>query len=216
MFTLETDLAQDAWRSILKQIMDYGEDVEDERNLHTKELLNVIVTILDPITSEPPEGYFSSSERYKRIEKQLLETENHVDGINYGKRIREHFGFKLGRDIYSVKIDQVESVVNRLRKCETSRRATITVFDPSIDQYMDDIPSMIMVDFKIRKNRLYTTAVWRSHDIYGSWIQNFFGVKGLSKHIADCLKIKLGPITVHSISAHIYKTNHDNVENLLI
>ncbi len=45
MFTLETDLAQDAWKSILKQIMDYGEDLEDERNLHTKELLNVIVTI---------------------------------------------------------------------------------------------------------------------------------------------------------------------------
>jgi len=216
MFTLETALVQDAWKSILKEIMENGEDLEDERNLHTKELLNVVVTILDPINSQPPQGYFSSSERYKKIEKQLLETDNHVNGINYGKRIREHFGFKLGRNIYSVKIDQIESVVNRLKKDKTSRRATLTVFDPSIDQYMDDVPSMIMVDYKIRKNQLYTTAIWRSHDIYGSWIQNFFGVKGLSKYIANCLNIKLGPIIVHSISAHIYKTNYKDVEKVII
>lgn len=216
MFTLETALVQDAWKSILKEIMENGEDLEDERNLHTKELLNVVVTILDPINSQPPQGYFSSSERYKKIEKQLLETDNHVNGINYGKRIREHFGFKLGRNIYSVKIDQIESVVNRLKKDKTSRRATLTVFDPSIDQYMDDVPSMIMVDYKIRKNQLYTTAIWRSHDIYGSWIQNFFGVKGLSKHIANCLNIKLGPIIIHSISAHIYKTNYKDVEKVII
>ncbi|MDD3985753.1 MAG: thymidylate synthase [Methanobacterium sp.] len=216
MFTLETALVQDAWKSILKEIMYNGEDVEDERNLHTKELLNVVVTILDPINSKPPEGYFSSSEKYKKIEKQLLETDNHVDGINYGKRIKEHFGFKLGRNIYSVKIDQIESVVNRLKKAKTSRRATLTVFDPSIDQYIDDVPSMIMVDYKIRKNQLYTTAIWRSHDIYGSWIQNFFGVKGLSKYIAKCLNIKLGPIIIHSISAHIYKTNYKDVEKIII
>ena len=216
MFTLETALVQDAWKSILKEIMENGEDLEDERNLHTKELLNVVVTILDPINSQPPQGYFSSSERYKKIEKQLLETDNHVNGINYGKRIREHFGFKLGRNIYSVKIDQIESVVNRLKKDKTSRRATLTVFDPSIDQYMDDVPSMIMVDYKIRKNQLYTTEIWRSHDIYGSWIQNFFGVKGLSKHIANCLNIKLGPIIIHSISAHIYKTNYKDVEKVII
>jgi len=216
MFTLETALVQDAWKSILKEIMENGEDLEDERNLHTKELLNVVVTILDPINSQPPEGYFSSSERYKKIEKQLLETDNYVEGINYGKRIREHFGFKLGRNIYSVKIDQIESVVNRLKKDKTSRRATLTVFDPSIDQYMDDVPSMIMVDYKIRKNQLYTSAIWRSHDIYGSWIQNFFGVKGLSKYIANCLNIKLGPIIIHSISAHIYKTNYKDVKKIII
>ena len=44
--------------------------------------------------------------------------------------MREHFGFKLGKNIYSVKVDQVESVLNRLKKCETTSRATLTAFDP--------------------------------------------------------------------------------------
>ena len=214
MFTLETAMAEDAWKTILKQIMEHGTEVEDERDLITKELLNVIVTVQDPAKSKPPENYFSSIEKFKRYEKQFFDIENHVNGINYGKRLRQHFGFKLGKNIYSVKVDQVESVLNRLKKSETTRRATLTAFDPSVDQYQDEIPSMIMIDFKIRKNRLYTTSVWRSHDIYNSWIPNFFGLKGLSKYFTESLGIKIGPITVHSVSAHIYKTNFKDVTNI--
>jgi thymidylate synthase len=210
MFTIETAKAEDAWISILKQIMDFGDLIEDERDLITKELLNVIVTVNDPVNSLLPQGCLSV-EKLKRYEQSFLDINNHVNGIDYGKRLREHFGFKLGRDIYKVKIDQVESVINRLKNCETTRRATMTTFDPSIDQCQNEIPSMVMIDFKIRKNMLYTTGIWRSHDIYGSWIPNFFGLKGLSKYISEYLGIKIGPITVHSVSAHIYKTDFNNL-----
>ena len=59
MFTLETAMAEDAWKTILKQIMEHGTEVEDERDLIMKELLNVIVTVQDPDNSKPPENYFS-------------------------------------------------------------------------------------------------------------------------------------------------------------
>ncbi len=216
MFIFETDLAEKGWKTVLSQIIEYGDTIEDETGLFSKELLNVVVTVLDPENSKPPEGYFSSGERLKRCQKQFLNTENYVNSYNYGNRLREHFGFKLGRNIYGVKTDQVELVVNRLKKNETTRKATLTVFDPSIDPYQNEIPRLIMIDFKIRKNRLFTTAVWRSHDIYRAWIPNFFGLKGLSKYISDCLGIKIGPITVHSISAHIYKTNFKDAIKLTI
>lgn len=122
MFTLETAMAEDAWKIILKQIMVHGDEIEDELDLITKELLNVIVTIQDPLNSKPPEGY-ASSERLKRYENAFLDCKNNIIGTYYGKRLREHFGFKMGRDIYSVKIDQVESVINRLENRKTSRRA---------------------------------------------------------------------------------------------
>ncbi|MGB7967969.1 MAG: thymidylate synthase [Methanobacterium sp.] len=211
MFTIETAKAEDAWIAIIKQIMDHGDMIEDERDLITKEILNVIVTVHDPLNSELPQGHLSN-EKLKRYEDAFLDIENHHDGINYGKRLREHFGFKMGRDIYKVKIDQVESVINRLNKCETSRRATMTTFDPSIDQCQNDIPSMVMIDFKIRKNMLFTTGIWRSQDIYSSWIPNFFGLEGLSTYVSEHVGIKQGPITIHSVSAHIYKTDFDNVK----
>ena len=36
MFTLETAMAEDAWKIILKQIMVHGDEIEDERDLITK------------------------------------------------------------------------------------------------------------------------------------------------------------------------------------
>jgi thymidylate synthase len=215
MFTVETELADVAWKTILKHILDNGDEIEDERDLITKELLNVLVTVKDPMNSEPQMECFSSAEKFKKIENQFLDPKNIMDGINYGKRLREHFGFKLGRDVYSVKTDQIETVLNRLQKSETTRRATLTAFDPGIDQYQDDIPSMIMVDFKIRKNRLFVTSAYRSHDIYNSWIPNFYGLRGLSKFLSDSLNIKMGPLTILSVSAHIYKANYEDVKKLI-
>jgi thymidylate synthase len=215
MFTVETNVAKDAWKISLRHIFESGDEIEDERGLITKELLNLMVTVQDPMNSEPPVGCFSSAEKFKKIENQFLDPKNLVEGINIAKRLREHFGFKLGRDVYSVKTDQIETVINRLQKSETSRRATLTSFDPGIDQYQDDIPSMIMVDFKIRGNRLHVTSVYRSHDVYNSWIPNFYGLRGLSKYLSESVGFKMGPITVHSVSAHVYKNNYDDVKKLI-
>lgn len=215
MFTTEAYLATEAWKTVLQQIMEFGDEIEDETEEITKELLNVIVTVNDPINSEPPEGYFTI-ERLKRCENHFLDTESRLNGTDYGNRIRKHFGFKIGRDVYSIRTDQIESVIVRLKRNNATRRAILTVFDPSIDHYQDKVPSMVMIDMKIRKNRLYMTAVWRSNDYYGSWIKNFFALKGLSKYVSSALKIKMGPLTVHSVSAYIYKRNYQDVLNLKI
>jgi thymidylate synthase len=213
LFTTESQLAIDAWKTVLRQIMDFGDEIEDEDEELTKELLNVIVTVNDPLNSQPPEGYFTIK-KLKRCENHFLDPESRLNGTDYGNRIRSHFGFKIGRDVYSIRTDQIESVLVRLKRNNTTRRAIITVFDPSIDHYKDKVPSMVMIDVIIRKNRLYMTAVWRSNDYYGSWIKNFFALKGLSKYLSNNLKIKMGPITVHSVSAHIYKRNYKDVSNM--
>jgi thymidylate synthase len=207
MITVKTAMAQDAWKTVIHHIMESGIDVEDEGNFITKELLNVVVTVEDPSNSKPPESYSWSGEKLKKYQKQFLDPENSGLPYTYGSRFREHFGLKVGRDTYRVRTDQVESVIKRLKENPTTRKAVMTSFDPSIDQYQDEIPSMILVDFKLRQNRLHTTAVWRSHDVYGEWIPNFFRLKGISVYVAEALGIKLGPITIHSVSAYIYKNN---------
>lgn len=193
--------------------MENGDEIEDENEEFVKELLNVIVTVNDPINSEPPEGYFTNK-RLKRCENHFLDSESRLNGTDYGNRIRKHFGFKIGRDVYSVKTDQIEAVIVRLKRNTTTRRAILTVFDPSVDHYQDKIPSMVMIDLKIRRNMLYMTAVWRSNDHYGSWIKNFYALRGLSKYLSNNLNTRMGPITVHSVSAYIYKRNYKDVLNL--
>jgi thymidylate synthase len=213
LYIVETVLAVDAWKTVLEEIMKSGDEIEDENEDITRELMNVMITVRDPLNSEAPHGYFTI-ERFKRCENQFIDPENRFEGIDYGNRIRKHFGFKLGRDVYSIKTDQIEAVITRLKRNRTTRRALLTVFDPSVDHYQDTIPSMLMIDFNIRKNRLNTTAVWRSNDVYGSWIQNFFALRGLSKYISKTLNMNIGPITIHLVSAYIYKRNYGDVNKL--
>lgn len=214
MITVKTAKAEDAWKIIVRQIMKEGAQVIDERGSVTKELLNVLVTVGEPSISKPPERYFWTGAKLKRYQKQFLDPDNQGFAYTYGSRLREHFGFKVGKDTYRIKTDQVESVIKRLRENKTTRRATMTAFDPSIDHYQEEIPCMILVDFKIRKNRLYTTALWRSHDIYGAWIPNFFGLRGLAGYVSEKVNVIMGPITIHSISAHIYKNNFEEASKV--
>jgi thymidylate synthase len=71
---------------------------------------------------------------------------------------------------------------------------------------------MILVDFKIRDNKLYTTALWRSHDIYGAWFPNAVGLTYLAQYVAGEVGLSLGSVTIHSISAHIYEVNFNEAQ----
>lgn len=73
---------------------------------------------------------------------------------------------------------------------------------------------MISIDFKIRNNKLHTTGIWRSHDIYQAWLPNAAALAILAKYISDKLNIKVGPLAIHSISAHIYEYCFDDAEKV--
>lgn len=105
------------------------------------------------------------------------------------------------------RIDQIQEVIKRLKNCRESRRATAVTWDPTIDTLEEDVPCMILVDFKIRKNLLNVTGVWRSHDIYGAWYPNLKGLIHLAEYVASGVDVELGTVTTQSISAHVYEVN---------
>ena len=72
-----------------------------------------------------------------------------------------------------------------------------------------------MFSIKIRKDKLYTSAVWRSHDIYGAWFANLVGLTYLAQYVAKKLNVNVGPITVQSISGHINNNDKKSAEQLL-
>lgn len=74
---------------------------------------------------------------------------------------------------------------------------------------------MILVDFKIRDDKLYTTALWRSHDIYGAWFPNAVGLSYLAQYVSERVDASIETITIHSISAHIYEVNFKEARELL-
>lgn len=191
------------YTTVVKKVCKDGKDVKDERGSNTKEILNLFVEIRDP-TKPIPDDFYWSGEKLKIYSKQFLSKDKQGFVYTYGNRLREHFDG----------IDQIQGAIKRLNNCEESRRATSVTWDPTIDPFIEDVPCMILVDFKIREGKLHTTGVWRSHDLYGAWLPNAVGLTELAKYVAEKTNVDVGPLVIHSISAHIYEVNFDDVKGL--
>lgn len=204
---------KDGWQKLIKKILKEGKLITDERGSKTLEILNAIVEIQNPFKPnfyqineeiEAPKGYFWSGEKLKEYANQFLTPDRQGFIYTYGNRLRGHFN-----------VDQVKEAIKRLKKFKKTRRATMITWDPKIDSKEDEVPCMILIDFKIREGKLHTTAVWRSHDIYGAWFPNAVGLAYLTKHVAEKTGAQVGPITIHSISAHIYETDLEEAQKMI-
>jgi thymidylate synthase len=218
---IEEDEIADGWETLVRRIMQDGKEIKDERGSLTREILNIMVSIRNPLGKSMtdyylgnmtgiknirvPEGYFWSGEKLEKYSEQFLSKDQQGFVYTYGNRLRKHFHG----------IDQIQEAINRLRNCQESRRAISITWDPTLDSINDEVPCMILVDFKIRDGKLNTTGLWRSHDIYGAWLPNAVGLTNLALYAADELDMKVGTLTIHSISAHIYEVNFDDAKNIL-
>ncbi|MEG3224988.1 MAG: thymidylate synthase [Methanobacteriales archaeon Met13] len=187
------------WEILVKRIMQKGVEIKDERGSLTLELLNTMVNIKNPLNLEVPKGYFWSGEKLEMYSNQFISLDKQGFVYTYGNRLRKHF-----QDV-----DQIQEAINRLKNCSESRRAISITWDPPTDTQNDEVPCMMIVDFKIREGGLQTTGLWRSHDIYGAWFPNAVGLTHLASYVASEVGVKVGTLTIHSISAHIYEVNFE-------
>jgi len=196
---IKTPTIKSGWETLVKRVMQKGSEIKDERGSLTLELRNTVVTMNRPLELEIPDGYFWSGEKLEIYAEQFLSDDKQGFVYTYGNRLRKHFEG----------IDQIGEAIRRLKNCKESRRAISVTWDPTTDTKQEEVPCMILVDFKIRDGKLHTTGLWRSHDIYGAWFPNAVGLTHLSKYAAEEVGVGVGSLTIHSISAHIYQVNFE-------
>ena len=196
---IKTSTIKNGWETLVKRVMQKGSEIKDERGSLTLELRNTVVTMNQPLELEIPNGYFWSGEKLEIYAEQFLSDDKQGFVYTYGNRLRKHFEG----------IDQIGEAIRRLKNCKESRRAISVTWDPPTDTKQEEVPCMILVDFKIREGKLHTTGLWRSHDIYGAWFPNAVGLTHLSRYVAGEVGVEVGSLTIHSISAHIYQVNFE-------
>ena len=192
------------WETLVKRIVKNGAEIRDERGSITKELLNTMVNVKNPLDTQSPKGYFWTGEKLDKYSEQFLSSDKQGFIYTYGNRLRAHFDG----------IDQIQEAIDRLNNFKESRRAISVTWDPTIDTKNDEVPCMMLVDFKIRDGKLNTTGLWRSHDIYGAWFPNAVGLSNLANYVAGKVGTEVGTLTIHSISAHIYEVNFKEAEKV--
>jgi thymidylate synthase len=192
---------KNVWKRGLNLIIEKGLLVDDERGSRTREILNLITRIENPFGEYPKE---IRERLLKEYGNTLLTPENKGFSYTYGERLRNWNGL----------VDQIDMIIKRINNNRNTRRAIATTWIPTIDFNTEEVPCMMLVDFKLR-DRLELTAIFRSHDFYGAYPYNLYALSKLLEYVAKETDAKKGGITIQSISAHIYLNDLKNVEAIL-
>lgn len=124
------------------------------------------------------------------------------DGVTqhgaYGFRWREWFEF-----------DQLQYVIDLLRKDPSTRRAVLAMWSASDDLMLvhggKDVPCNTHVYFKVRDGKLMMTVCNRSNDmLWGAYGANGVHMSYLQEYVANKVGVGVGSYTQMSDSLHVY------------
>lgn len=196
----------------LQEIADFG-DVVNVRGHTTIEYLNCVTEVTQPwhhcilLPSRRWNPFLALSEAL-----WILAGRNDVAALKpYNSHISDYSddGITLygayGKRIYN----QIDPLIERLRKDPNDRRAVLQIWDQheygDLNVQSKDTPCNNMVYFKLRQNKLHMTVINRSNDLhFGLFAVNLptFGI--LQSYIAARLGVDMGTQTHFSNSLHIY------------
>ncbi|MGY5874658.1 MAG: thymidylate synthase [Candidatus Thorarchaeota archaeon] len=189
----------DGWTRVIGKIMNDGVVRIGERGLKTRWLDNVMVHLVDPFKDRVSEKYpFSEKVLREKYATQLLTPDRLDFEYTYGERLNA-WG--------SESINQVDYVVEKLKKSPHSRRAVANLWDPRKDPNAEEVPCLNHFVFMKRNGVLDVSVMIRSNDMYGAWPANIYALAELLQHVSERVAIQPGSITTLSVNAHIY--DHD-------
>jgi thymidylate synthase len=199
----------DAWYRGLNLIWRQGQEITDERGTRIRELLSLQMVVEDPYLEMIPSEYSWNKERLEEYALQLLSRQNPGFEYTYGERLR---GWSMPG---MPPIDQIDQAIRRLKESPSTRRATAVTWIPPVDTIKDEVPCMIVDDFKLRDGRLNLSIFFRSHDFAGAYPANLFGLARVLEYVSREVGASPGSISTTSASAHIYEHDWEWVDKML-
>lgn len=191
-----------AWRTCCQEVMSKGSSEKDSET-NIKELMNIIVKISNPFDNDAKIASYMNQEIISWMRKNFFQKKPIKEwGYSYGQRLYDYNG-----------INQIESVIKKLKSKRETKAATITTIIPSQDS--KHAPCICLLDFKIRNDKMQTTAIFRSQDIGKKMCADALCLAEIMKHVASSVGVQAGNLILHIISAHIYESDFDQIKNLL-
>jgi thymidylate synthase len=194
-----SDRLCDAWLGCLSAVMTRGEDITDD-GVELREMLNL--TVSGDLSRA--EEFIAAGASPTRID--LMVRKYHSDTIvppytmSYGTLFKRHEG-----------VNQIAWLADRLRWKRETKSATIAFHLPG----EKELSCISLYDAKIRDETLHTTAVYRSQNVFSSQPGNIVALSLFHQDIAARVDARVGPMTLHILSAHIYHRDFPHVERIL-
>ena len=171
--------------------------------VHNPTLENISFPYRKPVSLKYADGelkwYWSADNschtigQYAKLWLKLTD-DGETNNSAYGFILFKKYGF-----------NQLEQIIELLKKDSTTRRAVLNISDPTINRITTkDMQCTIALDFLIRNGQLEETVIMRSNDISTGTPYDYIFFVSLGQYIARRLNIKLSLYTHHAISLHMY------------
>lgn len=221
---IKVDHISQAWVQGLTQIYCHGIDYLDERGDETKVFFNLMMTIKKPL---------ENLKELKKLNKAHLSPYNlnyldsYADQLingpkesdfpfeySYHERLRKRrsrlskqkfVSFEDTKLVDSEYIDQISEIIDLLKKSPSSRRAVCTTWIPSVDLRKEEVPCMNWLVWSSINDILHLTVGFRSHDFWGAYENNAYGLTRLLEFVANSTNLKVGSLTTISVNSHYNK-----------
>ncbi len=113
--------------------------------------------------------------------------------------VNSNYGYQWRRN------DQLENVINMLKKNPDTRQAAISIYDgKTIHQYAHDTPCTYAVQFTIVQSKLYMSVYMRSNDLWYGFCNDQYQFASLQEMVAERLNLPVGTYYHHAHNLHLY------------
>jgi len=210
----------DAWLKLLDAVMKFGEIKESDYKIKQRELLDVVAVVEKPDKDELPEFLGISREQLEDYVNTFF-SPSKPKGVEYtyGERL---FAYPLSkktsdkaRNEFARIVDQISLAEEKLRSSPFTRRSVAVTWNVRQDISSENPPCLVSVMFNIKFGKLYLTAQFRSHDIYGAWFLNAYALAKLQSKVAKDLGVGIGKLIIFSVSAHVYENNWQKAKRII-
>lgn len=202
------DTIGQAWIKLLKQIKKSGKKVlyNGDSDRPIQELVGISFTINNIIMPDPIIEKYMVKEEYEWMENnftKLGKVKELYDEDSYASRLYNYMNEK----------NQINWVIEKLKKQENTCSATITTFEPLIDEKY--IPCVSMLDFYMQDKKLNLYVYCRSLDFGCKAYVNLVMLYKILKQVAEEIEAEIGSMNLIVKSAHIYDKDVEKIDDIL-
>lgn len=204
MKQIKAKTAGGAWLKACHLVFSQGDEIYDD-GIPLKEVLDLFLEIENGTKRDLIIKKYADLKMISwMVNENFYGTTPVLDwGYCYGMRLRNYNG-----------VNQIKEIITNLKKKPETKAATIVTVKPEQD-FKEHMPCIVVLDFKIRKGKLFLTGFFRSQDVGKKMYADILAMGKIQNEVAKKLKVKLGSLKIFISSAHIYETDFDKVRPLL-
>jgi thymidylate synthase len=196
---IESSNIASAWEeSIVFLIHNSNDLVRTERFVRAKETIGARIQVSNPMYEPAVSPKYIFGDLFIQEYRQNILAASQREPSS-GKRIKKENG------LASKDNNQIDKVVELLKKEKSSRKAIISLWDYKQDILSQHPPCALSIQFLCRNHRLNTVAYFRSNDAWMSLLPDMIVMRDLTKIISDRLGIQPGVYIHYAASLHLYE-----------